>query len=240
MKDTSFIKFAPNFITLLSLCSGISAIKFAFQENWNIAVLMILLAAFFDFFDGWLARKLKKSSQFGAELDSLSDFISFGVSPAVLLYLWLIQEFERVGWVFCLFYIICAALRLARFNIENLNSPSTTFYGIPSPAAAGLLLIPFFFNFIFPELLSKYYTAISIFLLCYSGIMMISRTPTLSLKSLKLSNSNSSYFIILIALLIIFLISFFWQTILVTSLSYLLFSLISLLKYLLAFRKSSK
>ncbi len=240
MKDTSFIKFAPNFITLLSLCSGISAIKFAFQENWNIAVLMILLAAFFDFFDGWLARKLKKSSQFGAELDSLSDFISFGVSPAVLLYLWLIQEFERVGWVFCLFYIICAALRLARFNIENLNSPSTTFYGIPSPAAAGLLLIPFFFNFIFPELLSKYYTAISIFLLCYSGIMMISRTPTLSLKSLKLSNSNSSYFIILIALLIIFLISFFWQTILVTSLSYLLFSLLSLLKYLLAFRKSSK
>ncbi|MDC0861481.1 CDP-diacylglycerol--serine O-phosphatidyltransferase [Alphaproteobacteria bacterium] len=240
MKDTSFIKFAPNFITLLSLSSGISAIKFAFQENWNLAVLMILIAAFFDFFDGWLARKLKKSSQFGAELDSLSDFISFGVSPAVLLYLWLIQEFERVGWVFCLFYIICAALRLARFNIENLSSPSTTFYGIPSPAAAGLLLIPFFFNFIFPELLSKYYTVISIFLLCYSGVMMISRIPTLSLKSLKLSNSNSSYFVILIALIIIFLISFFWQTILALSLSYLLFSLISLLKYLLAFRKSSK
>ena len=117
MKEVPFIKFAPNFITLVSLSCGISALKFAFQENWNSAVLMILLAAFFDFFDGWLARKLKKSSQFGAELDSLSDFISFGVSPAVLLYLWSIQEFERVGWVFCLFYIICAALRLARFNI---------------------------------------------------------------------------------------------------------------------------
>ncbi len=149
MKEVPFIKFAPNFITLVSLSCGISALKFAFQENWNSAVLMILLAAFFDFFDGWLARKLKKSSQFGAELDSLSDFISFGVSPAVLLYLWSIQEFERVGWVFCLFYIICAALRLARFNIENLSSPSTTFYGIPSPAAAGLLLIPFFLTLYF-------------------------------------------------------------------------------------------
>jgi len=240
MKDAPFIKFAPNFITLLSLCSGISALKFAFQENWNLAVLMILLAAFFDFFDGWLARKLKKSSQFGAELDSLSDFISFGVSPAVLLYLWSIQEFERVGWVFCLFYIICAALRLARFNIENLNSPSTTFYGIPSPAAAGLLLIPFFFNFVFPDIFSQYYIIISIFLLCYSGVMMISRVPTLSLKALKLSGSNSSYFVIFIALIIIFLISFFWQTILALSLSYLLFSCLSLFKFLLNLRKSSK
>lgn len=240
MKEVPFIKFAPNFITLVSLSCGISALKFAFQENWNSAVLMILLAAFFDFFDGWLARKLKKSSQFGAELDSLSDFISFGVSPAVLLYLWSIQEFERVGWVFCLFYIICAALRLARFNIENLNSPSTTFYGIPSPAAAGLLLIPFFFNFIFPELFLEYYTIISIFLLCYSGVMMISRVPTLSLKSLKFSNSNSSYFVIFIALLIIFLISFFWQTVLAISVFYFLFSLVSMLKYLFALRKSSK
>ena len=240
MKDAPFIKFAPNFITLLSLCSGISALKFAFQENWNLAVLMILLAAFFDFFDGWLARKLKKSSQFGAELDSLSDFISFGVSPAVLLYLWSIQEFERVGWVFCLFYIICAALRLARFNIENLNSPSTTFYGIPSPAAAGLLLIPVFFNFVFPDIFSQYYIIISIFLLCYSGVMMISRVPTLSLKALKLSGSNSSYFVIFIALIIIFLISFFWQTILALSLSYLLFSCLSLFKFLLNLRKSSK
>ena len=240
MKDAPFIKFAPNFITLLSLCSGISALKFAFQENWNLAVLMILLAAFFDFFDGWLARKLKKSSQFGAELDSLSDFISFGVSPAVLLYLWSIQEFERVGWVFCLFYIICAALRLARFNIENLNSPSTTFYGIPSPAAAGLLLIPFFFNFVFPDIFSQYYIIISIFLLCYSGVMMISRVPTLSLKALKLSGSNSSYFVIFIALIMIFLISFFWQTILALSLSYLLFSCLSLFKFLLNLRKSSK
>ena len=107
MKDVPFIRFAPNFITLLSLCSGISSLKFAYQGNWKIAVLMILLAGFFDFFDGWLARKLKKSSQFGAELDSLSDFISFGVSPAVLVYLWSIKEFDRVGWVFCLFCIFC-------------------------------------------------------------------------------------------------------------------------------------
>jgi len=241
MKDVPFIRFAPNFITLLSLCSGISSLKFAYQGNWKIAVLMILLAGFFDFFDGWLARKLKKSSQFGAELDSLSDFISFGVSPAVLVYLWSIKEFDRVGWVFCLFYIICAALRLARFNIENLTSPSNTFFGIPSPAAAGIVLIPLFFNFIFPELYNENFIFISILLLSYSGLMMISRVPTMSLKSLKLSKSNSSYFIILIAIFIIFLISFFWQTIFFVSLAYLVFSLISLFRFFIFIgRKNTK
>ena len=143
MKEYSFIKFIPNSITLMSLIAGISSIKFSIQGNWKLSVLMIMLAAFFDFFDGWMARKLKKSSQFGAELDSLSDFISFGLAPSLLLNLCYTHELGRIGWTFSLFYIVCAALRLARFNIENTREQSKTFIGMPSPAAAGIVMIPF-------------------------------------------------------------------------------------------------
>ena len=132
MKEYSFIKFIPNFITLMSLIAGLSSIKFSIQGNWKLAVLMIMLAAFFDFFDGWVARKLKKSSQFGAELDSLSDFISFGLAPALLINLSITHQLDRLGWIFSLFFIVCAALRLARFNIENMKEQSKTFFGIPS------------------------------------------------------------------------------------------------------------
>ena len=142
MREYSFTRFIPNSITLLSLIAGLSSIKFTIQGSWKLSVLMIMLAAFFDFFDGWMARKLKKSSQFGAELDSLSDFISFGVAPALLVNLSITYQLERLGWIFSLFYIICAALRLARFNIENIREQSKTFLGIPSPAAAGIVMYP--------------------------------------------------------------------------------------------------
>ena len=148
MTEHPLTKFIPNLITLMSLIAGISSIKFSIQSNFKIAVLMIMLAAFFDFFDGWMARKLKKSSQFGAELDSLSDFISFGLAPSLLINLSFTNELGRIGWVISLFYIICAALRLARFNIENMREQSKVFYGIPSPAAAGIIMIPLYLNFI--------------------------------------------------------------------------------------------
>ena len=127
MTEHPLTKFIPNLITLMSLIAGISSIKFSIQSNFKIAVLMIMLAAFFDFFDGWMARKLKKSSQFGAELDSLSDFISFGLAPSLLINLSFTNELGRIGWVISLFYIICAALRLARFNIENMREQSKVF-----------------------------------------------------------------------------------------------------------------
>ena len=156
MREYSFTRFIPNLITLMSLIAGLSSIKFSIQGNWKLSVLMIMLAAFFDFFDGWIARKLKKSSQFGAELDSLSDFISFGLAPALLVNLAITFQLGRLGWIFSLFYIICAALRLARFNIENMREQSKTFFGIPSPAAAGIVMIPFFISFIELELIQIY------------------------------------------------------------------------------------
>jgi len=232
MREYSFTRFIPNIITLLSLIAGISSIKFSIQGNWKFAVLMIMLAAFFDFFDGWMARKLKKSSQFGAELDSLSDFISFGLAPSLLINLSFTHELGRIGWVISLFYTICAALRLARFNIENMKEKSVTFFGIPSPAAAGIVMIPLYMGFMNFNILGIDYLYLSALILVYAGVMMISRVPTPSLKSLKLNSLYSKLLVLVFAVLLIFMISFFWQTTLFIAVAYLVMSIINSTIYL--------
>ena len=235
MAEHPLTKFIPNLITLMSLIAGISSIKFSIQANWKLAVLMIMLAAFFDFFDGWMARKLKKSSQFGAELDSLSDFISFGLAPSLLINLCFTHELGRIGWVISLFYIVCAALRLARFNIENMKEQSKVFYGVPSPAAAGVIMIPLYLNFIDQVQFTINYPLISAVLTTFAGIMMISRVPTPSVKNLKVKTLYFRLMIISVAIVLIFLISYFWQTTLLVAIAYLLISLLSLLTYFFAF-----
>ena len=231
MREYSFIKFIPNSITLMSLIAGISSIKFSIQGNWKLSVLMIMLAAFFDFFDGWMARKLKKSSQFGAELDSLSDFISFGLAPSLLINLSFTHELGRIGWIFSLFFIVCAALRLARFNIENMKEQSKTFFGIPSPAAAGIVMIPFFLSFIDLDLFFINQLYLSSTLIVYGGVMMISRVPTPSVKHIKLSPLHMRLITLMIVVVLIFLITYFWHTTLVIALAYLLMSLVNLTFY---------
>ena len=235
MAEHPLTKFIPNLITLMSLIAGISSIKFSIQANWKLAVLMIMLAAFFDFFDGWMARKLKKSSQFGAELDSLSDFISFGLAPSLLINLCFTHELGRIGWVISLFYIVCAALRLARFNIENMKEQSKVFYGIPSPAAAGVIMIPLYLNFIDQVQFTINYPLICAVLTTFAGIMMISRVPTPSVKNLKVKTLYFRLMIISVAVVLIFLISYFWQTTLLVAIAYLLVSLLSLLTYFFTF-----
>lgn len=235
MAEHPLTKFIPNLITLMSLIAGISSIKFSIQANWKLAVLMIMLAAFFDFFDGWMARKLKKSSQFGAELDSLSDFISFGLAPSLLINLCFTHELGRIGWVISLFYIVCAALRLARFNIENMKEQSKVFYGIPSPAAAGVIMIPLYLNFIDQVQFTVNYPLICAVLTTFAGIMMISRVPTPSVKNLKVKTLYFRLMIISVAIVLIFLISYFWQTTLLVAIAYLLISLLSLLTYFFTF-----
>ena len=235
MAEHPLTKFIPNLITLMSLIAGISSIKFSIQANWKLAVLMIMLAAFFDFFDGWMARKLKKSSQFGAELDSLSDFISFGLAPSLLINLCFTHELGRIGWVISLFYIVCAALRLARFNIENMKEQSKVFYGIPSPAAAGVIMIPLYLNFIDQVQFTINYPLICAVLTTFAGIMMISRVPSPSVKNLKVKTLYFRLMIISVAIVLIFLISYFWQTTLLVAIAYLLISLLSLLTYFFAF-----
>jgi len=239
MREYSFTRFIPNIITLLSLIAGISSIKFSIQGNWKFAVLMIMLAAFFDFFDGWMARRLKKSSQFGAELDSLSDFISFGLAPSLLINLSFTHELGRIGWVISLFYTICAALRLARFNIENMKEKSVTFFGIPSPAAAGIVMIPLYMGFMDFYILGIDYLYLSALILVYAGVMMISRVPTPSLKSLKLNSLYSKLLVLVFAVLLIFMISFFWQTTLFIAVAYLVMSITNLTIYLFRYFRVS-
>ena len=122
--SNSFLKYLQNTITILSLCCGLSSIRYSIIEEWKIAIFLIIFAAIFDFFDGWFARKFKKGSYFGAELDSLSDFISFGVAPSLLIYFWSLSELYSLGWSITLFFAVCAALRLARFTADIYLAPN--------------------------------------------------------------------------------------------------------------------
>ena len=142
----------PNLITVLALCSGLTGIRFALQERWEFAVAAIGLAAILDTLDGRMARLLKGQSRFGAELDSLSDFISFGVAPALILFFWTTNTIGGFGWMSVLFFSTCMALRLARFNtkLDDLDPKpfaSRFFSGVPAPAAAGLACLPIILSF---------------------------------------------------------------------------------------------
>ncbi|MEE8393114.1 MAG: CDP-alcohol phosphatidyltransferase family protein, partial [Rhodospirillales bacterium] len=132
----------PNILTLLALCAGMTAMRFAIEERWELSAMAIAIAAILDALDGRVARVLKGSSKFGAELDSLADFVNFGVAPAMMMYLWTMQSAGRIGWIVVLAYAVCCVLRLARFNtiIEGPDLPAWTknyFSGVSAPAAAG-------------------------------------------------------------------------------------------------------
>ncbi len=212
----SISKYIPNFVTLLSLTCGFTSIRFSFYEDWKIAVYLILLASVFDFFDGWFARKLKEGSNFGAELDSLSDFVSFGVAPSVLIFLWSTNTLSSIGWAATLFFVICAALRLARFtaDIYITNKPiddNEYFVGIPSPAAAGIVLVPLFlyFEFNLVEFNNKY---LNLFIVLLVGFLMISKIPTLSLKKININKKFNTWFILIMVIVFVLMISKIWLT----------------------------
>src|ERR1700675_802058 len=143
----------PNLITLLALCAGLTAIRLAFEQRLEWAVAAIVFAAFLDGIDGRVARMLKGTSRFGAELDSLADFVNFGVAPALILYFWGLHELKSAGWIAAMVFAICAALRLARFNvmIEDPNRPAWAanfFVGVPAPAGAITVLLPIYVQFL--------------------------------------------------------------------------------------------
>ena len=219
-------KYVPNFITLLSLSSGFTSISFSLNGEWEIAIYLILLATIFDFFDGWFARKLKSGSNFGAELDSLSDFVSFGVAPSFLIYLWSTNTLGSLGWGATLFFVICSALRLARFtaDIYITNKPidkNEYFTGVPSPAAAGLILLPLFifFEFQIEFLKNDYLNFITTIVI---GFMMISKIPTISIKKLKINPKYKTWIFLIFVLVCVALISRIWITLITVFSAYLL------------------
>ena len=198
-------KIIPNMVTTLAVCAGITSIKYAIADLYAHAIICIFLAAFFDLLDGRVARMLKGSTKFGAELDSLSDFVSFGVSPAILMYRWTLYDFPKFGWFFCLLFAICMAMRLARFNtmLEDEPQPSywdNFFIGVPAPAAAALGILPVMISFEFPEvefLRSNWFCSIVMFIV---AMLMISRIPTISTKKLK----DPTYMVIPMVVILVF------------------------------------
>ena len=219
-------KYVPNFITLLSLSSGFTSIRFSLNSEWELAIYLILLATIFDFFDGWFARKLKSGSNFGAELDSLSDFVSFGVAPSCLIYMWSTHSLGSLGWGGTLFFVICSALRLARFtaDIYITNKPidnNEFFVGLPSPAAAGLILLPLFIYFEFNlNFIKNGY--LNILITVIIGFMMISKIPTISLKKIKISQKFKTWIFLIFVIVSVALISKIWLTLIIVSGFYLL------------------
>ena len=198
-KDINFKPLFPNMVTMTALGFGVSSINMALWGNWEMAVAFILFSMVFDFFDGMVARMLGVSSRFGAELDSLSDFVSFGVAPGVLMYLWSMKaevfriagRTEAVGvyWIFALFLAMCAASRLARFNsqLDEKLPPYWThfFQGVPAPAGAGLAMIPIVLGLATNWDGFRNPVFVGFFLLI-SGALMASRIPTLCLKHLRI------------------------------------------------------
>ena len=205
-------------VTLLGLCAGLSAIRFALADRWELSVTFIIIAAFIDGVDGRLARLLNSTSRFGAELDSLADFVNFGVTPAFVLYLWSVENIgiRGLGWSLTLFFIICMAIRLARFNttLDDEEHPEWTdrfFSGIPAPAAAGLSLAPMMLTFQFgegifdnPRYVAMYMTTIALF--------TASSIPTFSSKKIRIRRSLVSLTMLLAAILFIGLLIEPWIT----------------------------
>ena len=141
LKSLPFRKIAPNIVTLLAFCAGVTSIRYSIQADWTKAVICVFVAAFFDLLDGRVARMLKGSTKFGAELDSLSDCVSFGVAPAIMIYQWTMFDLPKFGWFFCLLLSVGMAMRLARFNTMLEDEPQPEYWnhffvGVPAPAAA--------------------------------------------------------------------------------------------------------
>src|ERR1700727_636165 len=177
---------APNLITLLALCAGLTAIRMAFEDRYVLALAAIVFAAILDGIDGRLARFLKGTSRFGAELDSLSDFVNFGVAPALILYFWDLHDLKSAGWIAAMVFAICGSLRLARFNVmsEDPDRPvwaANFFVGIPAPAGAITVLLPIYAAFLgLPR--SGFLTWIMLFYTLAVAGLMVSRLPVFSGK----------------------------------------------------------
>ncbi len=225
-KDLPLTRLLPNMLTVLSMCAGLTGMRFALMERWHEAVLAIIIAAVFDMLDGRVARMLNIASKFGAELDSLSDAISFGVAPAFILYLWVLKDAAGLGWIAVLVYTVCVAMRLARFNtmLEDQSLPAWTkrfFTGVPSPAGAGLALLPL-------ELFLEYGDAakgpgaIVALWVIFSGGLMVSRLPTLALKGWRVEHRWVAPIFLLIVLAISALITNPWLTLSALTIIYLL------------------
>jgi CDP-diacylglycerol--serine O-phosphatidyltransferase len=217
----------PNVITLLALCAGLTAIRMAFEDRYTLALAAIVFAAFLDGIDGRLARFLKGTSRFGAELDSLADFVNFGVAPALILYFWGLHDLKSAGWIAAMVFAICAALRLARFNvmIDDPDKPAWTsnfFVGVPAPAGAITVLLPIYVVFLgVPR--SGVLIWLTLFYTLAIATLMVSRLPVFSGKRVgkRVPPDMVLPAIVVVVLFIAFLIAYPWIILTAGTLAYI-------------------
>ena len=222
-KRTRYI--LPNILTLGGVCLGISSIKFSIDGNYNLAVIFILIAAILDALDGRIARLIKGTSEFGKELDSLTDFVSFGIAPAFIIYFWNLNIYGKIGWAITLIYSICCVIRLARFNLTKISDKEkwkeNYFEGIPSPIGAILILLPliyelsdlkkiFNFNYLVP------------YLTIIISLLLISKIPTFSFKKISIAPKMTILILFSIGISFISLLFFTFETLLIFGLGYIL------------------
>ena len=189
----------PNILTLGGVCLGISSIKFSIDGNFSLSVTLILLAAILDALDGRIARLIKGTSEFGKELDSLTDFVSFGIAPVFILYFWELNSYGKLGWAIALIYSVCCVLRLARFNLtkneNNQEWKNNFFEGIPSPAGGLIILIPLIYELSNLNL-NFDLKFITPYLTIFIALLLVSKIPTPSLKKISISSKTTVFLLL--------------------------------------------
>lgn len=225
----------PNMITILGMCCGLSAIRFAMLGRFEISIAFIIAAAIIDGMDGRVARMLGATSNFGAQLDSLSDFVCFGVSPAIVLYMWQLHEIKGLGWAVVLFFSVCAALRLARFNTALFDDKvedweKQFFTGVPSPAGGILCLLPLIISIqIEPEFSVP--AAVALVNTVIVGTLMASRIPTFSGKQIRVKHELIPQFMIIFSFLLVLFVIEPWMFISALGFVYLVSIFFSIRRY---------
>jgi len=235
----------PNIFTLVGLCAGLTAIRMGIENRFDLAVAALVFAAFLDGIDGRIARLLKASSRFGAELDSLADFVNFGVAPAIIMFNWALEDLHSLGWIAVLVFAVCSALRLARFNVslDRTDLPawkSNYFVGVPAPAGAIILLLP-----IYAQDLGLHLPRLTPLVLLYTlgiALLMVSNVPTFSGKLIgqKIAREYVPPLFVLAALFIALLLTYPSATLATGSLMYLAMIPVSAYRYLAQERKAAE
>ena len=224
----------PSVLTLIGVCLGISSIKFALDGNFTLAILFIVIAAILDALDGRVARMIKGTSEFGKELDSLTDFVSFGVAPVFVIYFWELNELGRIGWLLVLLFSVCCVLRLARFNLTKFEGNEewkmNFFQGIPSPAGGCIVLFPIMYELSsFSNLFQI--KGLSPFLVVLASFLLISKVPTFSFKKIAVQRQMTLFLLLGLGLFFVSIIQFTFETMVVCCLIYLFLIPISILNY---------
>ena len=224
----------PNMLTLIGVCIGLTSIRFALDGKFEFAIIAILFAALFDWLDGRIARLIKGTSEVGKELDSLADVISFGVAPAFIMYFWTLSSLGKFGWLVCLIYVSCVALRLARFNVNSNQEPSwkdNFFEGVPSPAGGILVLSPLILNLSNFDYIKIDYNVIVPIFFILTSLLLISKFPSYSFKKIVIQRKATIFLLFGIVLFFGLLLIYPFNIIAISAVVYLLILPISFFHY---------